>query len=640
MRWISVKVSIAILASVFFLPGCAGTAGGNKDSSIRFEEDHVLDLAGLDSSSALIVIRYPAMIDASAKEEYVRAYSSKVIGEELSLYKRFDPNIEKLADLMLAKSNYYAMSIYDALIAELPEDRVLLSPHVIYSQGGLKSKPLLATETTPTVLTFDFFTYSHPDLEKMMDDEPLTFGDLVTPVGVLSTNHWGRPETHGLLLSSGPLLDSAWLRARSDLKQILVGRILQEKIEYDPTHSFVYFLNSTSREEPSPPKGSLSQAVYSNSVAVFPVERILLNSDEMDRLARSDIDPFQKVFSKNFAERVTRILNEIDDDKAVYLDKFATLERFDQEVASAYLSRNISPSVRSRLKRAESLLSAERKFFAKQSKAIFNGVYTGEYGQQMRQIQYAEYAALEQRRALARQQNWNTAMQIVSTAAAVYGMSRTSSSDYDYQTSRQMQQNNRNLINHALQLSMNNFELELQSNALGENFLVSMAPAIEEQILVNVDLLEGTEQIRAASYEEFENKLMRIYQRSVRGIYSAAAEVCEFKSPDFTVSGVWYGSCVNGVAEGRGYGSIMEKDTGAVRYVGEAKAGLVDGEGFLVVFDETYRGGVTYEGSFRDGFPHGPIRLNVPGNAPQFRNFKKGKDSGSFSQEAWTSVYF
>lgn len=630
-----------LLSASLFVAGCAATAGGKKTSSITIKEDHILDTSDMDQSSALIVIRYPAIIADDAKEDYVFAYAQKAIGGSLTLEKQADPNVEKVADLALAKSNFYAMSVYSALIEELPADRVLLSPHVVYSEGGLKSKPLLASENTPTVLTFDFMTYSFPDLEEMMESPPLTFGDLVTPLGVLSTNHWGRPETHGLLLSSDPLLDTTWARAQSDLVAIINGRVNRTKIKYDPTLSFIYHLNNPAADQEDVPSGSLSQAIYNNAIAVYPVEKVQLDGEIVEALQEVPEDPFRDSFADNFAERVVRMLNNIDNRKAVYLDTFAALERFDEEVAAAYLSRDISPSVKARLRRAEQLLAAERQFFAAQAEALYKGVAEGNYGVQMREMQVAEYETIEERRSLARQQNWNMAVGMLAAAASGYAQGMASNQSVYNSANAQNWQNISSNMMYVSMSSINNTELlALQSTAVGENFLVAMAPALDQQVSVQVDLIEGSEEITAASHEEFEAQLMAIYQRSASNISSPPPQKCAFRSPNFTAMGVWHGVCVNGMAQGRGYGTLVEAGVGALRYVGEASSGMANGSGFMVVFDPTFRGGVTYEGSFASGLPNGPIRFSVPGSASKIRNFAMGEDVGRADEEMWQPAEF
>ena len=49
---------------------------------------------------------------------------------DAALAKRMQQDREKNAQAVIAKSSYYAMSLYRALRDDLPEDSVLLSPHI------------------------------------------------------------------------------------------------------------------------------------------------------------------------------------------------------------------------------------------------------------------------------------------------------------------------------------------------------------------------------------------------------------------------------------------------------------------------------------------------------------------------------
>ena len=75
----------------------------------------------------------------------------------------------------------------------------------------------------------DFNVYSYPDTEAMMDSPPITFGDLVTPLFVVHSDRWLQPPTNGLLLSSDPLLGTAW-----ELSDEQVDRALESRLEFEP----------------------------------------------------------------------------------------------------------------------------------------------------------------------------------------------------------------------------------------------------------------------------------------------------------------------------------------------------------------------------------------------------------------------
>jgi len=63
-------------------------------------------------------------------------------------------------------------------------------------------------------VSVDFATYSFPDSKKMMGPVPLTFGDLITPLVTVRTDHRAAAPTQGLLLASSPLLTRAAAEGR------------------------------------------------------------------------------------------------------------------------------------------------------------------------------------------------------------------------------------------------------------------------------------------------------------------------------------------------------------------------------------------------------------------------------------------
>jgi len=211
-RWIRLFALITLLAAVWLMSGCAGTARGLNSSVLKYDDK----LSVVDSSKSradvMVVIRYPAIVDEDAVRAYYRSFEQNAIGAKYQSDIQTRRDSENIAQSIIAKSSYYAMSLYRELQKELPANSVLLSPHllVLDGQDRLSSRPLLATEEIPSVVTIAFNVYSHPNPRIIMDAEPLTFGDIVTPLFVVHANRWLRPSTHGLLLSSDPLLNSAW----------------------------------------------------------------------------------------------------------------------------------------------------------------------------------------------------------------------------------------------------------------------------------------------------------------------------------------------------------------------------------------------------------------------------------------------
>ena len=124
-----VRISSLIIAGIEYLlvtaallSACAGTARGSKSSVFKnFKEVEVIDYS-LSKADALVVIRYPAIIHADAEQPYFHAFSINAIGGEVPPANRTKKVTTRIAQSVIAKSNYYVMSLYRELQKELPEN--------------------------------------------------------------------------------------------------------------------------------------------------------------------------------------------------------------------------------------------------------------------------------------------------------------------------------------------------------------------------------------------------------------------------------------------------------------------------------------------------------------------------------------
>ncbi len=631
---------VALCLAVIGLNGCASTARGLKQSVYQPQPDLELRDGGLSQADANVIIRYPAMVDRGAEVAYFDAFAAHPIGGEV---KETDGTSDRIAEALIAKSNYFAMSLYRELQAVLPENSVLLSPHLVYQdeQGQLTSKPLLATESVPAVLTIDFATYSFPDARRMMDAPPLTFGDLVTPLFVLHSNHWLSPPTLGLLLSSEPLVGSAWRQSVEVAQREFAARLAMQPVAVARPLDFISFLAHGSPAGLDLPLKSAGQARSGvASVENYPLEKIRMQSDVVARLDQDvSVDPFAEDFVKGAATRVVRALNEIDHDRATFFARQNALAEFDPELANAFLMRSEDVSIRSRVRLAEALLVAERKFLAQQAAAIYAGGYRGVYGDEMRKMIVAEYQLLEERREIARAQNMATALAIVAMAGAVYagGQASDSGSWGSY--------NNWQFITSALALSsvwavnvaMNK---NAESKTVGENFLMQMAPALNQQSSVQVELLESNEEITAKNFAEFKAQTTALYQKYARSLLHDSPSHCRFRHPQAAQQGTWYGQCGQGFASGAGYGLVRTDDGSEIEYLGRSENGLAQGLGAMIVRSPASIGAIYYEGQFEQGLPHGIVRVEQPGRKTSTRKFNMGKDAGAADDQQLSPVNF
>lgn len=615
-----------LLAAAVLLAGCAGTARGIRESV--YQHDAALDVVDRSRSQAdaMVIIRYPAIVDEGAGEAYRRAFLGRAIGGVVDEDALARQDSSRIARSVIAKSNYFAMSLFRELRDELPEHSVLLSPHLVElnAAGQLASRPLLAVEEIPSVLIIDFSVYSHPDVSKMMGAPPLTFGDIVTPLFVVHANRWLRPSTFGLLLASQPLVGPAWEQSALQATGQVTARLDDRVGSYRRPLVFVDFLaggGSRSADLPTKSAGESRREVV--AVEVHPLEKIRMDGEQVGRLSTdASVDPFAEDFVKGAATRVVTALNRVDHDRATFFGRQIALSRFDPALGAAFLARAGDEATRARLQMGEALIAAERRFLAAQSESLYEGVYQGVYGNQMRQMIAAEYRLLEERRELARAQNLNTALAIVAMAGAVYVGSNVDSGNFFESPTMS------NILMLSSIWAMNTaFGANAESKTVGENFLVQMAPAIDRQVTVQIEWLESREEITAHDFAGFREQTLALYQKSVRSVDAPAATGCAFRDGLADRSGRWFGPCELGLAAGSGYGVIADM-RGIVEYVGGSRAGLAEGTGAMISEVPGMAGAVYLEGEFRAGRPDGVVWVEEPGRKPRVRRFRDGENDG------------
>jgi len=640
MHWQKQNLGLLTLLLISLLvSGCAGTARGKKESVLHHDESIFVVDKSLSKADAMVVIRYPAIVDEDAAKAYFQAFEKNAIGSRYESDQQTRRDSQNIAQSIIAKSNYFAMSLFRELQQALPPTTVLLSPHLIMldENNQLSSRPLLASEEIPSVITIDFNVYSHPDPRKMMDSEPLTFGDIVTPLFVVHSNRWLRPSTHGLLLSSSPLLDSAWEQAENQANEQVRIRYQQSGENFKRPLDFVTFLQTGPKRYPDIPLKSVGEARREViAVEPYPVEKIWMDGQVVSQLAiNHDVDPFAEDFAKGAATRIEVALNRVDHDRATFFTRQQALNRFDPDLAVSFLARIDSPNVRARLMMAERLIEAERKFLAAQTASLYEGTYLEGYGSQSREMISAEYRLLERRRELARAQNMSTALAIVAMAGGIYLGANGDSSNF--LTSNTMS----NLLVLSSLWAMNSaMSASAESKTIGENFLLQMAPAINRQVSVQLEWHESREQITARDFADFRRQTMSLYQSSIRSIQQEQDPECEFRHPSVETTGRWLGGCFAGLASDRGYGLIIDPDGTTVEYLGSANSGFASGIGAMIVRSPKELGANYYEGHFRDGLPDGVILLEEPGKKSRVRQFQAGKDRGSADPSSLQRLVF
>jgi hypothetical protein len=624
LTWLLV---LLVVAAALLVASCAGTARGSR--STVFEADRSVELTdySLSRADALVVIRYPAIIHEDAEAAYFHAFSINAIGGEVPPANRTKKVTTRIAQAVIGKSNYFVMSLYRELQRELPENTVLLSPHIILwdAERGLYSRPVLASEQIPSVLTVDFNVYSYPDTEAMMDSPPITFGDLVTPLFVVHADRWLQPGTNGLFLSSDPLLGTAWQLSDEAVADELNSRLAHEPPAFQRPLDFVSYLNRRAPENPGVPLKSVGEGRGSEvAVERYPVEKIQMDGALLENLSADyEQDPFARSFVSGAATRIKQALNEVDHDKATFFARQNALARFDPELAVAFLARSGGESVRARLQLAESLIEAERRFLSAQSLSLYEGTWMGDYGIQMRKMIEGEYRLLEERRSAARMQNATAALAALALAGSIYGATASGAAG-----AVALESFSGILVLGSIWAMSSTLETRAESAQTSEHFLSLIAPALERQIDVQMEWLESKERISAVGFAEFRSKTLTLYQSRIRSLETRFASDCVFRHPGFTTSGRWYGGCEGGLADGRGYGVILDDAGNSVEYLGEARRGLADGTGGLIARYGRQIGAYYFEGRFAGGQPDGAVLVEEPGRKPRVREFRAGKDVG------------
>ena len=372
-----------MLGASLCVTGCATTAKGVSNSAIKSSALQQTYTANAPLGTTLAVVRYPAFVDSSAQNAYYKAFGEHAIGGRSSAYDTSSPEVQGLADSIVLKSNYFALSLYKELAAKLPEHSVLLSPHTIKidKQGQLTSEPMTQAESLANVVTIDFVSYTFPDSKKMMDKEPLSFGDLVTPLVTVKTNYHAAVPTQGLLLASRPLIAHAAANGRDNVNATLdtmqKGRLSTSTPELD----FIAFLNGGSSFDVA--QKSLDDKGDVNAVRSYAVEKIKLDASAisaLDAAKAGTVDPLENPFSKAFANQIVGVINRTDIDKAAMSGRASAISQFDESLAALTLVGSEDPSYQARMRYAERLLDAEKNYLSVQSLRLFDGVHNGEMG--------------------------------------------------------------------------------------------------------------------------------------------------------------------------------------------------------------------------------------------------------------------
>ncbi|MEM1087077.1 MAG: hypothetical protein AAGH90_05055 [Pseudomonadota bacterium] len=612
---------LSFIALFVLNTGCASTAVGVNTSSIK-QNMPVQPLVTPEPppGSALIIVRYPAAVDPDAQDAwqdgYLAAAGRSGVGS--------NPDARAYIDVQTIKSSYFALSVYKELSRRLPDHSVLLSPHLIKldSNGGLTSEPMTSAESLPSILKVDFATFTDPDPEQIMKARTVSFGDLITPVVSVRADPRAAPSTKGILLTSTPLSGAALSNGAERMEASMVA-ILNGRFESDvpPLALVSYIAGDVDRGLASE---LLNDGEFDNTAQLYPVEALRLSRFELGQMntdKSANADPLSEPFSSAFALRIIALLDDIDLKKAAMIQRAAAIEDYDPALAPLSFGGLSSPDYVARVRYVDRLLDAERKYLSVQSLRLYDGIQNGEMGAQVRDMLIAETEIIDERRELARQQNMATAAAILAGVAAV-GVAANSGDNVGLDELIAVNV----LTDLTILAGVQAWQLREQSLAVGANYLGAIAPALDEQVEVQVDMLDSSETITAIRFEDLQSKLQTLYNERQRAL-DVEGSTCAYKPEgEGGEIGRWNGVCANGVANGPGVGVVKRADGSSEQYFGEALNGQPHGRGYIIMSDS--RGAWGMEGRFEGGQANGIMRVSRAGRADTIRTYSAGSDRG------------
>lgn len=612
---------LGLIGCLAFLGGCASTAGGVNTSTVTQNMPmQPLVTPQPPPGATLVIVRYPAAVDPDAQDVWQDQYFATAGRSDVSS----NPDARAYIDVQTIKSSYFALSLYKELSRRLPDHSVLLSPHMIKLDGNgrLTSEPMTAAESLPSVLKVDFATFIDPNPERIMRARNVSFGDLVTPVIAVRADPRAAPSTQGVLIASNPLAGAAFgngaERTEASMAAILNGRF---ESDVPPLALVTYVARDGERGLATE---MLNGSPFDNTAQLYPIEALRLSRYELNRMNTDDganADPLSAPFSSAFALRIIALLDDINLGKAAMVQRAAAIENYDPALAPLSFGGLQTPDYLARVRYIDRLLDAERKYLSVQSLRIYDGIQNGEMGAQVRDMLLAETEILEQRRELARQQNMATAAAVLAGVAAV-GVAANSGDNVGLDEMLAVNV----LTDLTILAGVQAWQLREQSMAVGANYLGAIAPALDEQIEVQVDLLDSSETITAIRFEDLQSKLQTLYNERQRAL-AVEGTSCAYKPQgDGGDIGRWNGVCENGVANGPGVGILKRADGSSQQYYGEALNGRPHGRGYMIREENGSAWGL--EGRFSNGAADGTMRVSRAGQGDTIRLYSAGVDRG------------
>ena len=108
----SLLAMILLVALAAVISGCAGTAKGRDTSVYSSLETGKVSERPTSEASAMVIIRYPALIHTNAENLYVSSFTINAIGGEVPYGVDGIRETSRVAQSMIENCCYYAMCLY------------------------------------------------------------------------------------------------------------------------------------------------------------------------------------------------------------------------------------------------------------------------------------------------------------------------------------------------------------------------------------------------------------------------------------------------------------------------------------------------------------------------------------------------
>ena len=465
-----------IIAGVFasVLSACAGTGSGSLQSSLAYPDDAAGVELIAEHEVALVTVRYPAVMSENALNLAVDRFATRPIGASgaqvvatAAAAPRED--VQRVLNSKMLKTVFYANELYDALVERLGADRVILAPQRIDANGQLFATDLVGAAPTPTVLTIDFLAYSFPDSTRLMESEPATFADLVSPLIQIKQNPELAPNGDPRLLVSRPFFD--------------------QPVSSIP---FVEHLNQSGQPtaEASATVMTAAAPARIDTIAIYELERVQFSRDLMEIYVSAeqpaDRSPFYDSYAVHLADWSVDYLNQVtpQDARSAVIGAFADLIDPTEVWPASAPSSNVREAT------LFQLYQREADFLAAQSARTRRDLASPQRQLALREILAGEYELLEERREMARLQNMSMALAMFGAATAGYASSQAASMSAMSGANYSSFQNSLNQLTYSsISLAQEAGALQAESQALGLEFDAEYAAIYEENVDYQADWL-------------------------------------------------------------------------------------------------------------------------------------------------------